>query len=65
MEAVIVPLLIVIALLCARLERQAREVVALRGTVEEQNARIGHLRKAHSLACRDICALEDKLERLT
>lgn len=29
MEAVIVPLLIVIALLCARLERQAREVVAL------------------------------------
>lgn len=65
MDAVLIPLLIIIALLCARLERQAREVVALRGTVEEQNARIGHLRKVHSLACRDICALEDKLENLT
>lgn len=64
MEAVIVPLLIVIALLCARLERQAREVVVLQVTVKEQNARIGHLRKVHSLACRDICALEDELERL-
>lgn len=65
MDAVLIPLLIIIALLCARLERQAREVAALRGTVEEQNARIGHLRKVHSLACRDICALEDKLENLT
>lgn len=65
MDAVLIPLLIIIALLCARLERQARGVVALRGTVEEQNARIGHLRKVHSLACRDICALEDKLENLT
>ena len=64
MEAVLIPLIIVIALLCRQLGHQEREVDRLRKTIKVQDARIGRLQKIHRMACSDICALENRLEKM-
>lgn len=65
MESVIITLWTIIILLCFLMERNSRELVVLRRTLDEKDTCIAHLRKAHKMACRDICALEDKLEKLS